>query len=314
MSSSDDEQVLAIRQALPTKEAMQIVGPDTQASSEPAVTRAAAAPQDAPYAKFYVFTRDVRDGVNAITASVLGTVWYIVHTRPTSIHEGQATWGPYTDSLEPATYRFVVTRTATTEYSYILQGRAKESSSEQDYRTVLSGVGYSKDDPKHGDGNFTVDLDTARALDPVAHRNDSGVISVVHDLPATVTEEFVPLPRTIQVTLAPTDPAAHLEILSIAREDNTGTIVVDGQADIDESKKTLLEDVTVASQWDPAGAGRSDVSLSGGDVPASVDPVTLVECWDTHFKQSYYRDSAGISTTVGDVSGCAFSDPVVVQP
>jgi hypothetical protein len=299
---------------LPTKDALQIVGPETRTASEPVVTRATTAPQGAPYAKFYVFTREVRDGVNAITASVLGTVWYIVHTRPTSVHDGAATWGPYTDPLEPATYRFQVTRTATTEYSYSLQGRPKESSSEQDYRTILSGVGYSKDDPKHGDGNFTIDLETAQALDPVAHEHDSGVISVVHDLPPTVTEEFAPLPRTIQVTLTPTDPPAHLEILSIAHEDNTGSIVVDGQADIDESKKTALEDVTVASQWDAAGAGRSDVMLSGGDVPASVDPVSLVECWDTEFKQSYYRDSAGISTAVGDVGACAFAEAIPVQP
>jgi len=307
-NSGDDEEVLAIRQALPNKEALQIAGPET-ASAEPVVTHATAAPQDAPYAEFYVFTRGVRDGVNAVTAGVLGTVWFIVHTRPTSVESGKAIWGPYTDSLEPASWRFSVTRVAENEYEYLLQGRPKDSSSEQDYATVLSGIGYSNKDPKHGDGHFTIDLDTARALDPVKHQKDSGKITVVHDLPPTVTEELAPLPRDIQVTLAPSDSLAHLEIVSIAREDQTGTLIVDGIADVDESKTTALEDVTVVSQWDAAGAGRSDVTLGSGDVPTELDPLTLIECWDTHFKQSYYEDSADAKPAVGELSACAFAEP-----
>jgi hypothetical protein len=312
-TSGDDEEVISIRQALPNKEALQLQGPEA-ASAQPVVSQAAPAPLDAPYAKFYTFTRGVRDGVNAVTAGVLGTVWFIVHTKPTSVDHGQAVWGPYTDSLEPASWRFRVSRVSGNEYEYVLEGRPKESSSEQDYRTVLSGNGFSNNDPKHGDGQFAVDLDTARSLDPVKHQNDSGVITVVHDLPRSVTEEMAPLPRTIQVTLAPSTSAAHLEIVSIAREDRTGTLIVDGIADVDESKTTALEDVTVASQWDAAGAGRSDVTLSGGDVPTALDPLTLVECWDTHFKQSYYKDSANAEPTVGEIGGCAFADAAAVQP
>lgn len=312
-NSGDDEELVSLRQALPNQAAMQLQGPES-AAAEPAITHAAAAPQDAPYAKFYTFTRNVRDGVNAVTAGVLGTVWFIVHTKPTSVEHGQATWGPYTDSLEPATWRFSVTRIAGNEYEYTLQGRPKESSSEADYQTVLDGTGYGKSDPKHGDGQFTIDLDAARALDPVKHPNDSGLITIVHELPPTVTEELAPLPRNIQVTLAPSISAAHLDIVSIAREDRTGTLIVDGIADIDESKGTALEDVTVASQWDAAGAGRSDVTLSGGDVPAALDPLTLVECWDTHFKQSYYKDSADSAPQVAEINACAFADPASVQP
>ena len=310
--SNEDEDVEMIRQALPQKESLQINGPEANADSA-ATIDAGAAPAEAPYATFYKFTREVRDGVNTITAWVLGTVWFVVHTTPTSRGGGQAVWGPYTDSLEPATWRFRVTHVAGYEYDYVLEGRPKESRSDQDYKTVLSGVGYGKQDDRHGDGSFLVDLDAARDLDPVAHQNDSGTISVVHDLPPTVTEVFAPLPRTIQVTLAPSDSAAHLDIMSIAREDHTGVIVVDGIADIDESKTTALEDVTVASQWNSSGAGRSDVTLAGGDIPANLSPVNLVECWDTRFKQSYYKDSAGIAAQAGDVNACAFTEPATTK-
>ena len=308
--SQPDDQVEAIRQALPGKESTQLSGPESNAAQPSAVDTAndaGAAPANAPYATFYTFTRGVRDGVNKITAAILGTVWYIVNTKPTILQQDQAVWGPYTDALEPATWRFRVTHEGGAQYAYVLEGRPKESSSDQDYRTVLSGVGYAKGDDKHGDGSFTIDLDTARALDPVAHQDDSGTINVVHDLPPTVTTELAPLPRTIEVTVLASNSPAHLDILSIAREDHTGTLVVDGLADVDASKQTALEDVTVNSQWNALGAGRSDVTIAGGDVPAALSPVTVVECWDQQFKQSYYKDSAGISPTAGDVNACAFA-------
>jgi len=308
-----DEDVETIRQALPQKDSLQLNGPETNAAAASAAD-AGAAPTDAPYATFYAFTRQVRDGVNKITAGVLGTVWFIVHTTPTTKGNGQAVWGPYTDSLEPATWRFRVTRAGDHEYDYVLEGRPKESSSDQDYKTVLSGFGYSKQDPKHGDGQFMVDLDAARALDPVAHPDESGTVTVIHDLPPTVTEVWAPLPREIQVTLAPSVTHEHLDIVSVAREDNTGVIIIDGAADVDASKTTALEDVTVASQWNSAGAGRSDVTLAGGDVPASVSPVTLVECWDTRFKQSYYKDTAGIAAQAGDINACAFANAAAIDP
>jgi hypothetical protein len=309
--TESDDQLDSIRQALPKKEPMQLDGPETAAASATDTantTDAGVAPANAPYATFYTFTRNVRDGVNRITAGVLGTVWFIVNVKPTRDEGDQVIWGPYTDALEPATWRFRVTHQGGLEYDYVLEGRPKESRSDQDYRAVLTGVGYAQGDPKHGDGSFSIDLDVARALDPVAHANDSGKVTVVHDLPPTVTTELAPLPRTIEVKLLPSDSAAHLDILSIARVDHTGTIIVDGLADVDESKNTALEDVTVASQWNALGAGRADVTLAGGDVPAALSPVTLVECWDTQFKQSYYKDSAGIAATAGDISACAFSD------
>jgi hypothetical protein len=302
------------RTALPVQESVTLTGPETSAAATAQTSsNDTEAPADAPYSKYYVFTRGVRNGVNLVTSQVLGTVWFVVNTKPTSIEDNQATWGPYSDPLEPATWRFRVIRVADEQYSYLLEGRPRESTSDKDYLTVLDGIGYGLDDERHGDGTFSIDLDAARTLDPFTHRDDSGTITVTHDLPRTVSREVAPLPRRIEVVLAPTASASRLEILSLARADTTGLLLVDGTADIDDSHATMLEDVSIASQWNAIGAGRADVTIAGGDVPEALSPVRAVECWDRHYKQSYYHDSAGIDPTRGDLALCAFSAPATEQ-
>jgi len=129
-ASQPDEQLESIRQALPRKEPMQLSGPETNAATGTGNSSdAGAAPANAPYATYYTFTRTVRDGVNKVTADVLGMVWFIVHTTPTSVGNDAASWGPYTDALSPATWRFRVTHQGGQQYAYVLEGRPKQSSS-----------------------------------------------------------------------------------------------------------------------------------------------------------------------------------------
>lgn len=310
-----DNDAEVYRAALPIQQAVAISGPETaqSAATAPSTDDPTAAPEGAPTSKYYAFTREVRDGVNRVTATILGTVWYIAHTKPTSIDDDEAIWGPNTDSLEPATWRFRVTRVAGEKYAYALEGRPKESKRDADYVVVLNGTGFGPDDDRHGDGTFTIDLDAAKALDPLAHASDSGTVTVTHDLPRTVTDEFAPLPRRIEVALAPSTDASHLDILSVANADNTGLLIVDGIADVDASHATALEDVMVASQWRADGAGRADVNIASGDVPAALSLVTAVECWDSKFKQSYYADSATIAPTVGSTEACAFTSPIMAE-
>src|SRR5689334_2307499 len=44
------------------------------------------------HAKFYEFTRAMTDGVDGVTRSILGSIWIVVHTRPTTIGNHEATW------------------------------------------------------------------------------------------------------------------------------------------------------------------------------------------------------------------------------
>ena len=56
------------------------------------------------YAKFYQFTRDVTDGVDLVTGVVLGSMWFVGHTHPTTIDEHQATWGPGSSAFSVAQF------------------------------------------------------------------------------------------------------------------------------------------------------------------------------------------------------------------
>ena len=300
------------REAVPTQDSTALSGPDSSAAS----STAAAAPSrrtlgttsTPSYAKWYGFTRAMRQGVNQVTAGVLGSVWAILHVPPSTLSGNTASWGPYTDELEPVTYRFRIERIALDEYDYTLEGRPKASSNDSDFHAVLTGHGYGKPHALHGQGEFSIDLDVAKSLDPFAHPDDSGRVQISYDLPRDFLENPSYLPRSIT---AKVDPAGEAEytVKSLAEIDHTGRIDVDAHVDIDEDKNTKLEDVVIASHWNATGAGRADIAFSGGDLPSNVPVVDAVECWGSDFRQSYYNDSVRFSPTVGDESACVYASP-----
>jgi len=307
------------RQAVPRREAVVVAGPETDSASG---SNAASISErrrslanepwaQGPYAKWYGFSRAVRGSVNIVTAAVLGGAWAIVHSEPSSVGNGEAVWGPYTDALEPVTYRFRVTRLADAEYDYLLEGRPKASSSDDDYRAILTGRGYGKRHDKHGEGEFSIDLDVARDLDPFNHQEDSGTLRVVHHLPRDMADGGDALPRTIMAEVKP-NPAVSAEgftVTSTANEDGTGSLRVDAAGDVDDTKLTQLEDIIIHSRWRADGAGRADIVIAGGDVPADPGVVNAVECWSADFMRSFYDDSIGFEPSEGDASACAYDAP-----
>jgi hypothetical protein len=299
------------RAVIPQSEAVALSGPDSAsgqtrtASAPPPRGALSTTPPATAYAKWYAFTREMRDGVNGVTVGILGSVWLIIGSEPSEVSQDTATWGPYTDALDPATYRFRVTRVATDEYDYVLEGRPKTSAADSDFKAVLSGHGYGKPSALHGQGTFSIDLDEAKALDPLKHTDDSGSVAVDYQLPPDFSENLGALPRTITATVTP-QGEAHYTVTSVANADFTGTIHVQAHVDIDDSKRTLLEDVTVNSRWNASGAGRADITISGGDLPTSTPEVDAEECWGTDFAQSYYKDSVGFAPTAGVASACVY--------
>ncbi len=306
------------RDALPLRESVVLAGPESPESGH---TRTASIGGSRPlaerplgagnFAKWYGFTRAVRGGVNLVTASVLGSVWTLVHLEPSAIVDGEATWGPYTDALEPVTYRFRVTRVARAEYDYVLEGRPKSSQSEADYRAVLTGHGFGKPHAQHGQGHFVIDLSAARELDPVAHEDESGTVRIVHELPGDLGRGGNGLPRTITAEVRP-DPAVDPESFSVtsrAELDGTGSLRVDARTDIDDAKATALEDVAIDSRWRADGAGRADIVIAGGDIPANPGSVSAVECWGEDFTRSYYSDSIDFEPEQGDATACVYGAP-----
>jgi len=261
-----------------------------------------------PWAKYYGFTRHVRQGVNGVAATVLGSVWIIVHTQPTSLDSKEAVWGPWTDSLEPVTYRFRVTEVGEDEYDYTLEGRPKASQNDGEYRAILLGKGFGKGHPSHGDGTFTIDLDTAFELDPFNQDpGETGKIKFTHDLPPDITTNLFSQPRSVTAEFTPSHTDAWFTATSKSNADGTGTLKVDAYVDADESDATKKEDISILSQWNGTGAGRADISITGGDVPADPGKVTAVECWGSDFYRVYYDDSLAWEPSEGDAALCAFS-------
>jgi hypothetical protein len=304
------EDVDQFREAVPAADSVTVDGPDTTGtSSRKAASGARGALADAPAssgpAYWYTFTRNVRDGVNVVTAAVLVTVSFVVHTEPSSVGEDEAVWGPYDgDALDPVTWKLTVTRIGDHHYRYVVGGR-KKSDKSASFLTVLEGDGYDRQSPSHGDGAFLLDLDNSRTLDPSRHADDAGTVTIVHDLPRDIGRRVDALPRTITATVDP-HSGETLVIGSTANTDHTGSLDVTAFVDIDDVKDGVNEDVSIGSRWRETGAGRSDITIAGGSLPETSRVVTATECWGEDFSRVYYSDSIGSAMTEGDPNLCAY--------
>jgi len=312
IDAPSEEAESEFREAVPAGDSVRLDGPESTTASgmeAAASTRGTMAPSAGQPAFWYTFTRNVRDGVNAVTAVVLVSVWAVVHTTPTELDEDHAVFGPFEgDALDPVRYRLTVTRIGEHHFRYVLEGQAKAAGAGSAFLTVLDGDGHSKKSPSHGDGAFTLDLDNARILDPSRHADDAGTVTIEHDLPADIGRRRNALPRFVSANIQAAG-GEWLEIHSAANEDGTGSLDLTGSVDIDESHATLPEAISVQSRWRSTGAGRSDIEFAGGDVPLEYDPVTAVECWGTDFTRVYYVDSAGLAPTEGVSGECAYEAP-----
>jgi hypothetical protein len=310
LEQNDD--VDPFRQAVPSADAVAVDGPDTTGTSgrraaSGARGTLAEAPATSTPAYWYTFTRDVRDGVNAVTAVILVTVSFVVHTEPSSVSEDEAVWGPYDgDALDPVAWKLTVTRVGDHHYRYVVGGRRKADKGGT-FVTVLAGDGYDRQSESHGDGSFTLDLDAAKRLDPSRHADDSGTVTIEHELPTDIGERVDALPRFISATVDPRT-GETLGITSTANSDHTGSIRVTAFVDIDEVKDGVNEDVAIESRWRETGAGRSDITIAGGSLLPEMTVVEATECWGEDFGRVYYDDSlqSPESPTVGDPALCAY--------
>ncbi len=287
-------------EALPQSANVALAGPSAEGSQHTSAlggtTRAMG--EDAPggYAESYVLTRSVRDSVNTVTYGILGSIWLLVtHVPPTQVTEGEAVWGPYDDALKPDVVRFRMKR-VDDHYEYVLEGRPKSDASAP-FSTVMSGLGYGKSHPEHGNGRFLVDLDTARALDPMSVEDDgTGTVVIEHWLANGQ--------RHVIADHRETANERTVRAESRALEDGTGTLFIDAHQDLEDSATPAMEDITLNVRWASSGAGRADFSFVGGDVG---ERMSYVECWSTSFTRSYlgaegYED--------GDAASCVYQEPV----
>jgi hypothetical protein len=257
--------------------------------------------QDGPgatsYATYYRFTREMFDGVNLGTAAILGSIWIIVSYPPTSLEEEEAIWGPWTEALSPAEYRFRATEVASEQYSYALEARAKNT--DDPWTAVWLGEGFGEGHKDHLAGWFELDFDAANEVDPTRLNADeeSGKVRVTYDLRS--------YPTTIRAQMTEAQGDAWFDIRLTTDKDGGGRVDIDALDDVDDSKVTKKEDVAMRSRWSATGAGRADVTVANGDLPEGT-VVHASECWSASFSRVYWSDTLGMEPEQGDEASCAF--------
>jgi hypothetical protein len=248
------------------------------------------------YASFYVFTRDVADAVDLVTVLVIGEITAVTSLPPTTIDATHAVWGPgSSNALDPISWKLTVTRAGDGGYDYEVDGRPHLSTSDADWKAVVTGHGYDASDARHRSGTFTIDKDALRALDP-SRNPEGGQIAITFD------GRTYPISITADVT---TDDGTNqwYDLAVTHGQDGSGTVGVKALADISSPKDGVNENVDEYSRWSSTGAGRADVKMSGGDLPQTV---LASQCWSSSFEQTYYTDNVNYQPTSGDASSCAF--------
>lgn len=297
----DGTDVSEYADVIPEPADVKVAGPETAGESAMSTAQADAAAPSSNYARWYHFTRSVREQLNKVITRVIGSVAFVAHTKVTTTGEGFAEWGPFTLPQDTVTWRLRIERLGDQAYGYRLDGRPK-SGSEADFLLVLSGTAYGVNDERHGDGEFTIDIDAARTLEPSKYGDQTGQATFSHDWVA-------PFDRRVNVDYDAGD-GSFITLASQANADLTGLFDVTGLADTDAFGAvgiSQLEDFTLSSRWASSGAGRADVVIAAGDLSPVGGAMTIAECWAPDFGRVYYSDSLGVEPMAGDVSACALA-------
>lgn len=284
---------------LPSRQTLEVTAPSGHA---PAALGARSPALLGETASLYVLTRQMTGQVNGAVGGALDTLGAIARTPPAAVGPDSAAWGPLTDALSPVAGRLVVVRFGPGAHTFRLDLRPK-SSGDADFQTFLQGASTGAAPGGPSQGSFSVDLDLAHQLDPVANPGEGHLVAGW-----TVAPDH----REVQIHLvdvhAAADPPATAEIASVMRADGSGSLVFDAQANLVGSPASL-EAGQVRSRWMPTGAGRADVEVHGGD---AADGSQVTECWDASFGRVYAQGSApdGGVISEGDASACAFGEPL----
>jgi hypothetical protein len=272
-----------LARAIPTADQVKIKLPETS-------TRAIG-----QLANWYVATRDVTRTFNTSSAWVLILIHTIVQFPVTTVSGDTYTWGPWSEALDPAEYKLEVRAVGDGTYEYRLSGRSKTQAGAQ-FEVVIDGTADPRAGDDKGSGEFAVDFDASKRVNPIDSGDARGSMHANYDLAKGH------LDLTIMSTDAAGKPVAA-DYAYNAAADGGGDMVFDVGANIGGGP--VLETVTLRSRWLGTGAGRADARISGGDLAALT--ATASECWDTSFKRVFYVDSGPYLPTEGVQSACAFA-------
>jgi hypothetical protein len=218
----------------------------------------------------------------------------IVSNPPTTIDDGHAVWGPWTDALSPNTYRFTVSKVGA-GFDYSLEGKDKTQGDDA-FLKLISGHHDPGQANNQGQGSFHVDWDAGQALpehDP--NLAGSGDFAYARNALLDVTVEV----QFHQVWDA--GKTRHLDATYAFAQANGA----DGSFDFvttDADGNRL----SVRSRWHQDGEGRADVK---GQKPDGSVLGTISDCWGATFLEVYYSESFNPAAQQGVEQSCAFATP-----
>jgi len=243
---------------------------------------------------YYVVTRDVTRTLNGGTGWVLVLIHAIVQYPVTSISGNTYTWGPWSDALDPAEYKLDVTANADGTFDYQLSGRNKTVATSQ-FEVVSDGFADPRAGELKGSGDFKLDFDAGRRVNPIDSGDAKGNVTVQYDLAARHLDMLAQAPD------ANGNPAmfeyAYNETLA-GGGDMVFNVTADGGG------TALPENIVIRSRWEADGSGRGDARLAGGDLGGA--QAIASECWNSLFRRVFYTDNASFQPTEGDVAACAY--------
>lgn len=271
---------------------------------------------------FYEMTYGVSRTVNGGIAGVFDLIDHIVALPPTVSEENRRVWGPSQPrGLERNSFMFTAERVVPGRFLYKLEVRPKDAPEDTDWLVAFDGEAFPAEGSK-GTGTLNLYFDTMHELndDPLI-----GTAVVVYD--TTLAEGR----REVDVTFDGVANTNHNEEPRIAtyrygeNADASGDFEFSFNTDLHadgEENKPLLETFTINSRWLGTGTGRSDVVISGGEVPADLaehlpdSDATLVqatECWGDDFSLTHsdttpeeLRDA--VRPLLGDAAACPFTE------
>jgi hypothetical protein len=285
----------SIDQALPTKDQVSIKLPETAARTVDSNVLGQLAP-------YYVATRDVTRTFNGSSAWVLTLLHAIVSTPATSIHGNTYTWGPGSQPLDPADYRLDVTAVGDGTYTYQLSGRSKTKPGAQ-FEVVIDGSADPRAGDNQGSGQFLIDFDAGKRVNPIDSGDAKGSVDVHYDLAQ----------RHLDLTIMSTDAQGQPALADYAYNagaDGSGDMTFDVSGNAGGT--ALLETLTLRSRWLATGAGRGDARIAGGDL--GTIQITASECWNTAFGRVFYKDSNNFAPAEGLETSCAFATADLPPP
>jgi hypothetical protein len=232
-------------------------------------------------------------------------------------YNARAVWGPYQDkekSLEfiMQVWRGIDQKENRNAFIYVVQGRPV-GADDSAWKILITGAAEPFEESLgKGLGVVKVDFNTIKALDPTAvnvgqvsfyyerKKGDHRAVAAV----ATGVWSDEQHTTTTDATYLYGVSAKGYALLNFSTEKDIITTTSNN------------EQLQVATAWLANGDGRSDVTITGGDLVNGTDH--LSECWGIDLKTTYYRlqgvDQVGDSINIvsGSESDCFTSEPIPI--